>query len=112
MPLSLIEFVERWKASELSERQGAQLHFADLCEVLGHQHPAAADQIGESFMFEKPVSTVDDGKGFADVGSAASSAGSTKENTRTLLPPIANFCAIAKTLKTLPCSSSVCNFEW
>jgi len=67
MSLSLIEFVERWKASELSERQGAQSHFIDLCDVLGQPHPAAADQIGESFLFEKPVSTIDDGKGFADV---------------------------------------------
>lgn len=67
MSLSLVEFVERWKASELSERQGAQSHFIDLCDVLGQPHPAAADQIGDSFMFEKPVSTIDDGKGFADV---------------------------------------------
>lgn len=67
MPLSLLEFVERWKASTLSERAAAQSHFIDLCEVLGHPHPAAADQTGESFAFEKHVSTLDDGKGFADV---------------------------------------------
>jgi type II restriction/modification system DNA methylase subunit YeeA len=66
-PLSLPEFVERWKASTLSERAAAQSHFIDLCEVLGQPHPAAADQSGESFTFEKHVSTVDDGKGFADV---------------------------------------------
>jgi len=67
MPLSLPEFVERWKASTLSERAAAQSHFIDLCEVLGHPHPAAADQTGESYTFEKRVSTDDDGKGFADV---------------------------------------------
>jgi len=67
MPLSLLEFVERWKASTLSERAAAQSHFIDLCEVLGHPHPAAADQTGESFAFEKHVSTLDEGKGFADV---------------------------------------------
>lgn len=67
MPLSLPEFVERWKASTLSERAAAQSHFIDLCEVLGHPHPAAADQTGETFAFEKHVSTDDDGKGFADV---------------------------------------------
>jgi len=66
-PLSLPEFVERYKASTLSERAAAQSHFIDLCEVLGHPHPAAADQTGESFTFEKHVSTDDDGKGFADV---------------------------------------------
>ncbi len=67
MPLSLPEFVERWKASTLSERAAAQSHFIDLCEVLGQPHPAAADQTGESYTFEKRVSTDDDGKGFADV---------------------------------------------
>src|ERR1035441_4943356 len=67
MPLSLVEFVERWKASTLSERAAAQSHFIDLCEVLGHPHPAAADHTGESFAFEKHVSTLDEGKGYADV---------------------------------------------
>jgi type II restriction/modification system DNA methylase subunit YeeA len=66
-PLSLPEFVERWKASTLSERAAAQSHFIDLCEVLGQPHPAAADQHGDTFTFEKHVSTLDDGKGFADV---------------------------------------------
>ncbi len=66
-PLSLPEFAERWKASTLSERAAAQSHFIDLCEVLGQPHPAAADQTGETFTFEKHVSTNDDGKGFADV---------------------------------------------
>jgi hypothetical protein len=65
--LSVPEFVERWKASTLSERAAAQSHFIDLCEVLGHPHPAAADQAGDTFTFEKHVSTVDNGKGFADV---------------------------------------------
>lgn len=67
MPLSLVEFVERWKASELSERAAAQSHLIDMCEVLGHPHPAAADHTGENFAFEKHVSTLDEGKGFADV---------------------------------------------
>lgn len=67
MPLSLPEFVDRWKASTLSERAAAQSHFIDLCEVLGHPHPAALDQTGEAFTFEKHVSTTDEGKGFADV---------------------------------------------
>src|SRR6266576_3349954 len=66
-PLSLPEFVERWKASTLSERAAAQSHFIDLCEVLGQPHPAAADQSGDSYTFEKHVSTLEDGKGFADV---------------------------------------------
>jgi len=48
MPLSLPEFVERWKASPLSERAGSQTHFNDFCEVLGHPHPAAAAQTGST----------------------------------------------------------------
>ena len=67
MPLSLAEFVERWKAVTLTERAAAQSHFIDLCEVLGQPHPAAADQTGESFTFEKAVSKLHGGKGFADV---------------------------------------------
>jgi len=67
MPLSLAEFVERWKAVTLTERSAAQSHFIDLCEVLGQPHPAAADQTGESFTFEKAVSKLHGGKGFADV---------------------------------------------
>ena len=67
MPLSLAEFVTRWKASSLSERAGAQSHFIDLCEVLGQSHPAATDQSGESFTFEKHVSKNLGGKGYADV---------------------------------------------
>jgi type II restriction/modification system DNA methylase subunit YeeA len=67
MPLALPEFVERWKASTLSERAAAQSHFIDLCEVLGHPHPAAYDQTGERFTFEKHVSTTENGKGYADV---------------------------------------------
>jgi type II restriction/modification system DNA methylase subunit YeeA len=67
MPLSLAEFVTRWKASTLTERAAAQSHFNDLCEVLNQPHPAAADPTGESFTFEKHVSTLKGGKGFADV---------------------------------------------
>ena len=67
MPLNPLEFVTRWKASTLSERAGAQSHFNDLCEILGQPHPAAADQKGDYFTFEKRVSTASGGKGFADV---------------------------------------------
>jgi hypothetical protein len=47
MPLSLLEFVTRWKASVLNERNAAQSHFAqsrfiDLCDVLGDSNPRGA----------------------------------------------------------------------
>src|ERR1039458_3488192 len=67
MSLSLPEFVAQWKVSTLSERSGAQTHFIELCDVLGQPHPAAADQTGDTFTFEKRVSTLSGGKGFADV---------------------------------------------
>lgn len=61
--LALPEFVERWKASELSERSAAQSHFIDLCDLLGQSHPAAADPTGDTFTFEKHVSKLRGGKG-------------------------------------------------
>lgn len=67
MPLSLAEFVERWKAVTLTERSASQSHFIDLCEVLGQPHPVATDPNGDTFTFEKHVSTLHGGKGFADV---------------------------------------------
>ena len=67
MPLSLADFVQRWKINSLSERSGSQSHFIDLCEMLGQPHPAAADGVGERYTFEKPVSKTRGGKGFADV---------------------------------------------
>ncbi len=67
MPLSLAQFVERWKIASLSESSGAQTHFIDLCDMLGQPHPAAADATGETYTFEKAVSKVYGGEGFADV---------------------------------------------
>ncbi|HZB87498.1 MAG TPA: DNA methyltransferase, partial [Terracidiphilus sp.] len=67
MPLSLAEFVERWKAVTLTERSAAQSHFLDLCAVLRQPHPAASDPNGDTFTFEKHVSKLRGGKGYADV---------------------------------------------
>lgn len=67
MPLTLPEFVARWKASTLTERAAAQSHFIGLCEVLDQPHPTAADQTGDTYTFEKYVSTLEGGNGFADV---------------------------------------------
>jgi type II restriction/modification system DNA methylase subunit YeeA len=67
MSLSLTEFVNRWKINALSERGGSQSHFIDLCDMLGQPHPAAADSIGERYAFDKPLTKVYGGKGFADV---------------------------------------------
>jgi type II restriction/modification system DNA methylase subunit YeeA len=67
MPLSVPDFVKRWKINSLSERSGSQSHFIDLCDMLGQPHPAAADAVGERYAFDKPLTKVYGGKGFADV---------------------------------------------
>jgi type II restriction/modification system DNA methylase subunit YeeA len=67
MPLSIAEFVHRWKINSQSERASAQSHFIDLCEVLGEKPPAAGDSTGERYAFEKYVGKTRGGKGFADV---------------------------------------------
>src|SRR6266542_3338583 len=61
------DFVNRWQSIELTERAGAQMHFIELCDVLGQPHPAAADYPTETYMFEKGVTTTLGGQGFADV---------------------------------------------
>jgi type II restriction/modification system DNA methylase subunit YeeA len=67
MPLTLTEFVRRWKIASLSERSSAQTHFINICEMLGQPQPAEADPTGERYTFEKAVSKVYGGYGFADV---------------------------------------------
>jgi hypothetical protein len=65
--VSLPEFVERWKASTLSERAADQSHRIHFCDFLGQPDQASEDQTRDTFTFEKHVSTLEDGKGFADV---------------------------------------------
>lgn len=65
--LTVPEFVARWQRSTLSERSAAQSHFIDLCEILDQPRPAGVDQEGNSYTFEKGVSKVSGGNGFADV---------------------------------------------
>ena len=67
MPLSIAQFVIKWKSFDQSERSGAQSHFNDLCEILGQPTPAASDSIGERFAFEKHVGKAKGGNGYADV---------------------------------------------
>lgn len=64
MPLSIPEFVARWQGSRLTERSAAQQHFLNLCEALGQPSPAAVDQTGETYTFEKGVRAVLDAYGW------------------------------------------------
>ena len=65
--MNAVEFAAKWKKVELKERSAAQEHFLDLCRLLGHPSPAAADPTGESFCFEKGAEKHGGGDGFADV---------------------------------------------
>ena len=64
---TLPDFVSKWRDAALTERAGAQMHFIELCDALAYPHPAADDHSGESYIFEKGVTTTTGGQGFADV---------------------------------------------
>lgn len=65
--MNLNDFIAKWQKVQLTERSAAQQHFLDLCEVLDHPKPAAADPTGESFTFEKGAAKHGGGDGWADV---------------------------------------------
>lgn len=67
MPLTVAEFVRRWKLFSQTENAGSQSHFLDLCDLLGEKRPAESDSAGENYAFQKHVSKTRGGKGFADV---------------------------------------------
>jgi type II restriction/modification system DNA methylase subunit YeeA len=67
MPLTVAEFVHRWKLNAQSERASAQSHFNSLCEMLGEKNPTESDPTGERYAFEKRVSKTRGDTGFADV---------------------------------------------
>jgi type II restriction/modification system DNA methylase subunit YeeA len=67
VPINVHEFVQKWSQVSLTERSASQQHFLDLCEVLGHPKPAAADPKGEWFTFEKGAAKHGGGEGWADV---------------------------------------------
>ena len=49
MPLTVADFVHRWKINSQSERASAQSHFNDLCDLLGEKTPTQADPSGERY---------------------------------------------------------------
>jgi type II restriction/modification system DNA methylase subunit YeeA len=61
------QFIAKWQKVKLSERSACQQHFLDLCELLDHPTPAAADPEGTSFTFERGCRKTDGGNGWADV---------------------------------------------
>lgn len=61
------DFVAKWKAMELHEKQAAQSHFNDLCDLLEVPKPADSDPSGKIYAFEKPVKKPGGAQGYADV---------------------------------------------
>ncbi len=67
MPLDLTSFAIKWQQTQLNEKSAYQQHFRDLCEALGVPHPTEEDVNGDRYTFEKHVTKVGGGSGFADV---------------------------------------------
>jgi len=65
--MTIAQFIAKWRKVELKERSAAQEHFLDLCAIVEHPTPAAADPTGETFCFEKGAAKHGGGDGFADV---------------------------------------------
>ncbi len=61
------EFIRKWRASTLTERQASQQQFLDLCELLDEPKPAEIDPLGESYCFERGARKDTGGDGWADV---------------------------------------------
>src|SRR4051812_43682020 len=61
------EFIAKWRHVALTERSSAQTHFIDLCSLVGHPDPVAADPQGSWFTFERGATKATGGEGWADV---------------------------------------------
>ena len=64
--MNVTAFINKWRKAALTERSASQQHFLDLCALLDHPTPAAADPEGASFTFEKGVHKRGGGDGWAD----------------------------------------------
>ena len=60
-------FIAKWEQVTTTERAASHTHFLDLCELLGVDKPLDVDRTGEFYAFERRVSKVFGGDGFADV---------------------------------------------
>ena len=69
MPMTMTaeRFIEKWSASQLKERSGAQEHFIDLCRLLDEPTPADVDPAGDWYCFERGAKKDGGGDGWADV---------------------------------------------
>ena len=65
--MNATQFIQKWRKVQLTESAASQEHFLDLCALLGHPTPAAADPEGASFTFERGAAKRGGGDGWADV---------------------------------------------
>ena len=63
------QFITKWRDTPLNEKQSYQLHFRDLCNLLGHPEPDSSGiaENGQPFQFEPSLKKTSGGQGFADV---------------------------------------------
>ena len=66
-PASLDRFIRTYANSKLTERQGSQTHFNELCAVLAVGAPIETDSSGSWYCFERGVDKTTGRKGWADV---------------------------------------------
>ena len=65
--MTLHDFIDRWRGSDLKESSGSQEHFINLCHVLGEPTPAEADPTGQTYCFERSARKDSGRAGWADV---------------------------------------------
>lgn len=61
------DFIRKWQAVELRERQASQEHFIDLCRLLDEPTPAEGDPTGDWYCFERGATKTSGANGWADV---------------------------------------------
>jgi hypothetical protein len=70
--MNFSDFFAKWgaggTAASLNERQAAQSHFLDLCDLLGVSKPGSSRQDGENdYIFEQDTLLLGEARGYADV---------------------------------------------
>ncbi|MEQ1532308.1 MAG: type IIL restriction-modification enzyme MmeI [Sideroxydans sp.] len=59
------EFIQKWQDNPLKERASYQLHFIDLCALVGVEHPSPSS--AATYCFERGATRTGAGQGWADV---------------------------------------------
>ncbi|MDP2962348.1 MAG: hypothetical protein Q8N54_06270, partial [Sulfurimicrobium sp.] len=59
------QFIRNWQDNPLKERASYQLHFIDLCALIGVPHPSPSSH--ETYCFERGATRTGAGQGWADV---------------------------------------------